>query len=163
MLSLLHRTHVYYCTINSSTKRLDTYGGNPTQSSAPARSFEPGIPSELEIPGSDLQDSGIHQARFLLTPLAFPWRFPRYVATRLPRKGGYPGTREGLSRLPRIFRRHQHPPFGCQPRSPECSKYTQPTAICPRRTLPDSVGFPTGFPSEWISHFRQVPFLPRIY
>ena len=29
MLSLLRRTHVYYYTINSSTKQLDTYGGNP--------------------------------------------------------------------------------------------------------------------------------------
>ena len=124
MWHLLRSTNGYNYTIISSTKRLDTYGGNPSapaSSSAPARSSESGIPSELEIPGCDLPDSGIHPARFLLTPLAFPWLFPRYVATRLPRKGRYPRTSEGLSLLPRIFRRHQHPPLRCQPRSPECS------------------------------------------
>ena len=54
---------------------------------------------------------------------------PRRGSRESP-KGGYPRTREGLSLLLRrrrlslllrIFRRHQHPPLGCQPRSPECS------------------------------------------
>ena len=158
ILSLLRRTRVYYINRTISftcqvpppppTEAIVTPTG-----SQPRRQYllcwqdlprrqdlpEPGILSELEIPG-------IHPARFLLTPLAFPWRFPRYVATRLPRKGGYPRTREGLSLLPRIFRRHPHSPLGCQPQSPECSKYTQLTTICPRRTLPDSMGFPTGLP-----------------
>ena len=153
MWHLLRSTNIYDYTINSSTKRLDTYGGNPLRilslirrthvyyinrtilhtnqapphrsychtdrfstapaiSSAPAssstlaRSSESGIPSELEIPGSDPPDSGIHPARFPMTPLAFPCRFPRYVAG------------EGMSLLPRTFRRHPHPPLGCQPRSP---------------------------------------------
>ena len=40
---------------------------------------------------------------------------------RLPRKGRYPQTRWGWSLLPRIFRRPQHLPLGCQLWSPECS------------------------------------------
>ena len=50
-----------------------------------------------------------------------PLAIPEWMATRLPRKGGYPLTRGGLLFFPRIFRRHQHLPFGCQPWSPECS------------------------------------------
>ena len=46
---------------------------------------------------------------------------PERPYTRLPRKGGYPQTKGELSPLSRIFRRHQHLPLGCQPRSPECS------------------------------------------
>ena len=143
MWHLLRSANRYDYTINSSTKRLDTYGGNPSapaSSSAPARSSESGIPSELEIPGSDLPYSGIHLARFPMTPLAFPWRFPIYVATRLPRKDGYPRTGEGLSLLPRTFRRHQHPPHGCQPRSVRITPFyrltqnTSSSSRTPKRT-----------------------------
>ena len=63
-----------------------------------------------------------------------PLVIPEGVATCIPRKGGYPRTRGGLSLLPRIFRRHQHLPLGCQPRSPECSKYSQLPTIRSRRT-----------------------------
>ena len=103
MLSLFRRTHLYYINrtisftcpapFHRSYCHPDRFSTAPAISSAPAffsapaRSYEPGIPSELGIPGSDLPDCGIHPARFLRTPLAFPWRFPRYVATRLPRKG----------------------------------------------------------------------------
>ena len=46
---------------------------------------------------------------------------PKCPYPRLPRKGGYPQLKGGLSPLCRIFRIHQHLPPGCQPRSPECS------------------------------------------
>ena len=113
MLSLLRRTHVFCINRTISFTCLapphrsychpDWFSTAPEISSAPARTSESGIPSQLEIPGS-----GIHPARFLLTPLAFRWLFPRYVATRLPRKGRYPRTRERLSLLPRIFRSIPH-------------------------------------------------------
>ena len=55
-------------------------------------------------------------------PTGLPLAIPERMTTRLPRKGGYPQTRGGgLSLVPRIFRRHQHLPLGCQPRSLECS------------------------------------------
>ena len=40
------------------------------------RIFRTEIPVFLGIPRSDLPDSGIHPARFPLSPLAFPWLFP---------------------------------------------------------------------------------------
>ena len=58
-----------------------------------------------------------------------------YTATQ---KGRVSRIRGGLSLLPRIFRRHQHLPLGCQPQSPECSQYFQLTTIRSRRTLWDS-------------------------
>ena len=143
----------------------DRFSTAPARSYVPARSSAPGkifrnreSHPNWKSPDPNSRTPGIHPARCLLSPLTFPWRFPRYVTTRLPRKGGYPRTRKGLSLLRRIFRRHQHPPLGCLPASPECSKYTQLTANCPRRTLPDSVGFPTRLPSDRIRHFRQVHF-----
>ena len=45
-------------------------------------------------------------------PTGLPLTIPESMTTRLPRKGGYPQTRGGLSLLPRIFRRHQHLPLG---------------------------------------------------
>ena len=54
-------------------------------------------------------------------PTGLPLVIPEWMTTRLPRMGGYPRARWGLSLLPRIFRRHQHLPLGCQPRSLECS------------------------------------------
>ena len=54
-------------------------------------------------------------------PTGLPLAIPEWMTTRLPRKGGYPRTRGGLSLLPQSFQRHQHLPLGCQPRSPECS------------------------------------------
>ena len=96
-------------------------------------------------------------------PAGLSLAIPEWVATHLPRKGGYPRIRGGLSLLPRIFRRHQHLPLGCQPRSPECSKYFQLTTMRSRRTLPDSVGFPTGLPSDRMGLFRQDPLLTQIY
>ena len=104
MWYLLRITNGYYYTIITSTKRLDTYGGNPPKllspasaiSSAPARSSALVRPSErkplseLEIPGSDLPDSGIHPARFLWTPLAFPWLFPNGWLHVYPEGAGIP-------------------------------------------------------------------------
>ena len=84
-------------------------------------------------------------------PTGFPLAIPERKTTRLPRKGGYPQTRGGLSLLPRIFRRHQHLPLGCQLRSPECStRFSQ--SLCdlaglfrtPQASLPDSP------PLQWI-------------
>ena len=77
------------------------------------------------------------------TPSNFP--SPDIHYTRLRRKGGYPQTRGKLSLLPRIFRRHQHPPLGCQPWSPECSTHVR-KSLCdlarlfrtPQASLPDS-------------------------
>ena len=46
-------------------------------------------------------------------PTGLPLPIPEWMITRLPRKGGYPQTRGGLSLLPRIFWRHQHLPLGC--------------------------------------------------
>ena len=47
-------------------------------------------------------------------PTGFPLAIPKRMTTRLPRMGGYPQSRGGLSLLPWIFRRHQHLPLGCQ-------------------------------------------------
>ena len=85
-------------------------------------------------------------------PVGLPLAIPDLWGYNLPRKGGYPRTRGGLSLLPRIFRRHQHPLLGCQLRSPECFKYTQMTAII--MSTPDS---------DRIGLFWQVPLRPRIY
>ena len=83
MLSLLCRTQVYY---NNSTIIIymssphcsyydpDRFSTALAISSTPTRSSEPEIPPEPVIPWSDLPDSGIHPARFLPTPLAFPQR-----------------------------------------------------------------------------------------
>ena len=54
-------------------------------------------------------------------PTGFPLAIPERRTTCIPRKGGYPQTRGGLSLLPRICYRHQHLPPGCQLWSPECS------------------------------------------
>ena len=56
-----------------------------------------------------------------LGPASLPLAIPEWMATRLPRKGGYLRFRGGLSLLPRIFRTHPHLPLGCQLQSPECS------------------------------------------
>ena len=56
-----------------------------------------------------------------LVPTGFPLAIPERRTTCIPRKGGYPQTRGGLSLLPRIFHRHQHLSPGCQLWSPECS------------------------------------------
>ena len=47
-------------------------------------------PVSLGIPGSDLPDSGIHPARFPLSPLAFPWLFPNGWPHVYPERAGIP-------------------------------------------------------------------------
>ena len=91
----------------------------PASSSAPAGLSAQGSPSLRESPDPSARtlEPTEHGSHWL--PLAIPER----LITRLPRKGGYPQTRRGLSLLPRILRRHQHPPLGCQARSPECSTH----------------------------------------
>ena len=121
MLSLLRRTDLFHnnstIIVNMSNSHWsynnpDRFSTAPVISSTSARSSEPEIPPEPAIPGSNFPDAGIHPARFLPTPLVFPQLFLRYADMNLPQKGGYPRTREGLSLLLRIFRRHQHPPIG---------------------------------------------------
>ena len=128
------------------------HAGKTFQTECPLRTGNPRIrpPGLRNPPGTVPTD-----------PAGLPLAIPEWMATRLPRKGGYPRIREGLSLLPRIFRRHQHLPLGCQPRSPECSKCFQLITIRSRRTLPDSVGFPTGLPSDRMDLFRQDPLLTR--
>ena len=62
----------------------------PARSSTPARPSEQEIPSGLEIPGYALPNSRIHPARFLVTPLAFPWRFPNGWLHVYPERAGIP-------------------------------------------------------------------------
>ena len=125
----------------------------PASSSAPAGLSAHKPPSAWESPDltSRTPESSQHGSHWL--PLAIPIR----NTTRLPRKGGYPRTRGGLSLLPRIFRRHQHLPLGCQPRSPEC-----PTHF--NQTLWDLAGLcrlPPGLSSTTMDPFRQDPLLAR--
>ena len=91
-------------------------------SSAPANSSTPAGLSTQRPPrlfgNPQIRASGLwNPARLPRVPLAIPER----PYAHLPRKSGYPQTREELSLLPRIFRRHQHLPHGCQLWSPECS------------------------------------------
>ena len=72
----------------------------------------PGIP-QIRSPGFRNPPSTV--------PTGFPLAITKRKTTRIPRKSGFPKTRGALSLLPRIFRRHQHLPLGCQLRSPECS------------------------------------------
>ena len=90
-------------------------------------------------------------------PTGLPLAIPEWISTSLPRKGGYPRTKGGLSLLPWIFWRHQHLPLGCQLRSPKCD-----LTMRPRRTLPDSVGLPPGLSYTQMGPFRQYPILTRI-
>ena len=85
------------------------------------RTFRAETPIYLGISGSALPDSGLHPALFPLSPLAFPWLFLNGWLFGYPERAGIPKLEGGLSLLPRIFRRHQHLPLGCQPWSPECS------------------------------------------
>ena len=138
-MSSPHRSYCHRAELISST---------PAISSAPARSFAPARPSErkptsvLEIPGSDLPDSTRHGSYWPHWPSPGYSRMDGYTSTQ---EGRYPRIRGGLSLLPRIFRRHQHLPLGCQPRSPECF---QLITMRSHQTLPDSVCFPTGLPSD---------------
>ena len=89
-------------------------------------------------PRSIRPDSGTHPARLPRVSLATPDR----PSARLPRKGGYPQTKGELSPLSRIFRRHQHLPLGCQPRSPEClTNVLSPLYVLAGlfRTLPEAL------------------------
>ena len=85
----------------------------PRQQDFPRRN--PRLPGNPQIRPPGLQNPPS------TVPTGFLLAIPERNTTRLPRKRGYPQTRGGLSLLPRIFRRHQHLPLGCQPRSPECS------------------------------------------
>ena len=89
----------------------------PASSSAPAGLSAQRPPSLRESPdlSSRTLEPTQHHSHCLLRAI------PGRLNTRLPIKGGYPQTRGELSLLPRIFRRHQHLPLGCQPQSPECS------------------------------------------
>ena len=98
----------------------------PANSSAPASFSSPaGLsaqkpPSPWEFPDPTFRNPPIMVPT---VPTGLPMAIPEWMITRLPRKGGYTQTRGGLSLLLRIFRRHQHLPLGCQPRSPECSTH----------------------------------------
>ena len=102
-------------------------------------------------------------------PTGLPLAIPEWMTTRLPRKGGYPQTRGGLSLLPRIFRRHQHLPLGCQPRSPECSTHFSQslfdlaglfqTPFCSNGSFPP---IPTSLPDS-LNHAAPAHPLPRLY
>ena len=109
---------IYMSSLHWSYYDPDRFSTGPAISSSPARSSEPEIPPEPVIPGSDLRtpESTRHDSYRPRWPSpSDSW------AMLLYRKGGYPWNGESLSLLPRIFRRHQHPPIGCQPRSPVCS------------------------------------------
>ena len=88
-----------------------------------------------------------------------PARLPRVsLATpdrHIPRKGWHPQLKGELSPLCRIFRRHQHLPFGCQPRSPECSTKRPNASLRPRLTLPDSAGLPPGLYATNIRSYKE--------
>ena len=62
----------------------------PASSSAPAGLSTRKPPVSLGIPGSDLPDSGIHPARFPLSPLAFPWLFQNGWPHVYPERAGVP-------------------------------------------------------------------------
>ena len=112
---MLHPTEAIVIAPASSSAQL--IFSSLASSSAPAGLFVQRPPSlrESPDPSSRTLEPTQHGSHWL--PLAISER----LITRLPRKGGYPQTRGGLSLLPRIFRRLQHPPLGCQSRSPECS------------------------------------------
>ena len=113
----------------------------PASSSAPAGLSAQRPPSLRESSDPSSWTLAPTQHGFHWLSLAIPER----LNIRLPRKGGYPQIREGLSLLPRIFRRHQHLPLGCQLRSPECSTLVRQSLYdlaglfrTPQAYLPDS-------------------------
>ena len=119
----------------------------PTISSAPASSYAPAGLSAQRPPS--LRESPDPSSRTLEPTQhdshGFPLAITERLYTRLPRKGGYPQTRGELSLLPRIFRRHQHLPLGCQLWSPECSTNVSKSLYdiaglfrTPPASLPDS-------------------------
>ena len=55
------------------------------------------------------------------TPSSLPWYFRAHGLSTTQKGRVSPFTREGLSLLPKVVRRHQHLPLGRQPRSPERS------------------------------------------
>ena len=116
-----------------------------------------GIPPSLRE--SSDPDSGTHPARLPRISLATP----ECPYARLPRKGGYPQTKGELSLLPRIFRRHQHLPLGCQPWSPECSTNVLTSLYVLAglfRTLPASL--PDSTPLICVLTTRPTPHSERL-
>ena len=99
-------------------------------------------------------------ARFLLTPLAFPWLFPNGWLHVYPERAGIPEL-EGVVTPPSDLPEISASPTRRQPRSPECFKCFQLITMRSRRTLPDSVGFPTGLHSDRMYLFRQDRLLTR--
>ena len=95
-------------------------------------------------------------------PTGYPWLFPNVLLLVYPERAGIPKLEGGLSLFPRIFRRHQHPPLGCQPRSPEFSTVGQSLYDLaglfrtPQASLPDSTPLICVLPtsptphSEWL-------------
>ena len=97
---MLHPTKAIAIAPAISSARL--ISSAPASSAAPAGLSAQRPPSIWESPDPSartLEPTG-HGSYGL--SLAIPER----LITRLPRKGGYPQTRGGLSLLPRIFRRH---------------------------------------------------------
>ena len=92
---------------------------------------------ESPDPSARTLEPTVHDSYGLL--LAIPER----PITRLPRKGGYPKARGGLSLLPRIFRRHQHPHSGVSrghrnvPHASDSHYSTSPDFRSPQASLPD--------------------------
>ena len=137
----------------------------PAISSAPAITSAPASSSALaglsaRKPQSlrESPDPSSRTPESSTVPPGLPLAIPERMTTRLPRKGGYPQTRGGLSLLPRIFRRHQHLPLGCQLRSPECStRFSQSLYDLaglfrtPQASLPDSPLL------QWVLPSRPTP------
>ena len=92
----------------------------PASSSAPAglSARKPPSPWESPDPTSWTPESTQRGSHCPHWPSPGYSRMDDHTSTQ---KGRVPQTRGGLSLLPQIFRRHQHLPLGCQPRSPECS------------------------------------------
>ena len=193
MLSLLRRTRVYYInrTILLYVGPLPTEAIVTPTGSQPRRQYLPRrqvlwqvlplrqvlprrqvLPHRQVLPRrQDLPNRGFlpnwkspdptsrTPARFLLTPLAFPGYSRNMWLHVYPERAGIPELERGCHSslgfsgdisIPHlgVSRGHRNVPID------SANHYT---------ITPDSVGFSTGLPTDWIRHFRQVPLLPRIY
>ena len=151
MLSLLRRTRIYYdnSTIIMSSLHWSYYGPDQFSTSwtGNPRIRPPGL---RNLPGTIPTD-----------PAGLPLAVPE-LCCYLSRKGGYPRTR-GTVTPPSDLPETSASPTGASVAVTGRFHYSQITATRPRRTLPDSVGFPTGLPSGQIRHFQNVPLWPRIH